>query len=72
MLTEKQKEILYIIKNYIDKEKISPSIREIGQLAGLKSTSTVHSYLNRLESKGYIYRSENRARSLRVKEAEGI
>lgn len=49
MITEKQQEILNIIKNYIDKEKISPSIREIGELAGLKSISTVHSYLKRLE-----------------------
>lgn len=68
MLTKKQQNILNIIKNYIDEEKISPTIREIGVLAGLKSTSTIHSYIERLEEKGYIYRSENCPRSIRVKE----
>lgn len=68
MITEKQQEILNIIKNYIDKEKIPPSIREIGDLAGLRSTSTVHSYLNRLEKNGYIHRTNGCARSLRIKE----
>lgn len=68
MLTDKQLEILEIIKEYINKEKMAPSIREICEIAGLKSTSTVHSYLNRLESKGYIYRTDNCARSLRVRE----
>lgn len=68
MLTEKQQKILNIIKNYIDKEKISPTIREIGKLAGLSSTATVSSYIERLEDKGYIYRMENCPRSIRLKE----
>lgn len=68
MLTEKQKEIFNIIKKFIDKEKISPTVREIGEIAGLKSSSTVHSYLSRLERKGYIYRSDNCPRSIRVKD----
>lgn len=68
MLTEKQKKIFEIIKNYIDKEKIAPTIREIGILAGLRSSSTVHSHIETLEEKGYIYRLENCPRSIRVKE----
>ncbi|MZK53867.1 LexA family protein [Clostridium beijerinckii] len=68
MLTEKQREIFNIIKNYIDKERISPTIREICEIAGLKSSSTVHSYLSRLEEKGYIYKLDNCPRSIRVKE----
>lgn len=67
-LPEKQQKILGIIKNYIDREKMSPTIREIGELAGLKSPSTVHSYLNRLEKNGYIHRTNGCPRSLRVKE----
>ncbi|EKQ56408.1 MULTISPECIES: winged helix-turn-helix transcriptional regulator [unclassified Clostridium] len=70
MLTEKQQRILDIIKNFMEKEKISPTIREIGEMSGLKSSSTVHSYLSRLEKKGYIYRTNNCARSLRVKEGK--
>ncbi|OCA99617.1 transcriptional regulator [Clostridium beijerinckii] len=68
MLTEKQQEILDIIKNYIVKEKISPTVREIGKLAGLTSTSSVHAHIERLERKGYIYRSSNCPRSIRIKD----
>ncbi|ABR36060.1 transcriptional regulator [Clostridium beijerinckii] len=68
MLTEKQQEILNIIKNYIGKEKISPTVREIGKLAGLASTSSVHAHIERLEKKGYIYRSGKCPRSIRIKD----
>lgn len=66
MLTEKQKQILNIIKNYIDTEKISPTIREIAKIAGLSSTATVSAYIEKLEDKGYIGRLENCPRSIRV------
>lgn len=68
MLTQKQQKIFNIIKNYIDKEKIAPTVREIAQFAELASTSTVHRHLKRLEDKGYIYKSENCPRSIRIKE----
>lgn len=68
MLTEKQQKIFDIIKNYIDKEKISPTVREIGRIAGLNSTSSVHAHIERLEKKGYIYRLDNCPRSIRVKD----
>ena len=67
MLTGKQEGILNIIKNYINNEKISPTVREIGRIAGLASTSTVHNYLKILEEKGYIHKSENCPRSIRLK-----
>lgn len=65
-MAKKQKEILDIIIKYIDKEEISPTTREIGELAGLSSTSTVHGYLNRLEERGYITRRKEIPRSIRV------
>lgn len=68
MLTEKQQKILDIIRDYINKEKMSPTIREIGIVAGLRSSATVHSHIETLEEKGYIYRLENCPRSIRVKE----
>ena len=46
------------ILDYIEKQaKINgypPSVREIGKAVGLKSTATVHGYLEKLEQKGYI------------------
>lgn len=66
MLTKKQNEILDIIIKYIEHEGIAPTTREIGELAGLSSTSTVHGYLTRLEERGYITRRKESPRSIRV------
>lgn len=67
-MTEKQKEILEIIKNYIKKEKIPPTVREIAKMAGLTSTSTVQGYINKLEKEGYISKEKGCNRSIRIKE----
>jgi repressor LexA len=66
MLTEREAEILNIITDYIKENEYAPSVREIGKLAGLKSSSTVHMYLKNLELKGFIERRENLPRALRV------
>lgn len=67
MLTEKQKEIFDIIKIYIEKEKIPPTVREIGAIAGLTSTSTVQGYINALEREGFISKDKGCCRSIRIK-----
>ena len=46
---------------------IVPSVREIGEHVGLKSTGSVQRYLERLEEAGYIERDSMRSRSIRVK-----
>lgn len=66
MLSKKQGEILDKISNYIEEEGISPTVREIMELANLSSTSTVHGYLKRFQSKGYISRNNDCPRSIRV------
>ncbi|MGJ0848077.1 winged helix-turn-helix transcriptional regulator [Tissierella praeacuta] len=66
MLNERELEILNAIVNYIKQNGYAPSVREIGKIVGLKSTSTVHTYLKSLESKGFIERKENSPRTLRV------
>lgn len=43
-----------------------PSIREICSAVGLKSTSTVHTYLNKLEECGYIKRDSTKTRAIEV------
>lgn len=68
MLTEKQKMILDIIKNYIDKEKIPPTVREICKIADISSTSSVQAHIDRLEKKGYIKKDKGCNRSIRIKE----
>jgi repressor LexA len=44
------------IKEYMLKYGYCPSIEEIGEAVGLKSKSSVHIYMDRLESKGKIIR----------------
>lgn len=66
MLNKRELEILNAIINYIEENGFSPTVREIGKIVGLNSSSTVHGYLNKLEQKGYIERKANSPRALRV------
>ena len=66
MLTKKRKIVLKAINEYIQKERISPTVREIGDILGLSSTSTVQGYIDRLEKRGYITRKKDCSRSIRV------
>ena len=63
-LTDKQRQIYDYIKLYISKFGFPPSVREICQAVGLKSTSAVHYHLNALEELGLITRSEGKTRAI--------
>ncbi len=65
-LTEKEKAMYEFICETIRKEGFAPSVRDIQNALGIKSTSTVHSYLNRLEEKGAIRKENGKSRTLRV------
>jgi SOS-response transcriptional repressor LexA len=65
-LTDKEKQILKAIINYIDKNEISPTVREIADITQIKSTSTVQGHLEKLKNKGYIGRRETMPRTIRV------
>ena len=58
-LNKREKTILKFIEKQIMTDGYPPSVREIGKSVGLSSTATVHSYLNKLEEKGYI-KKENK------------
>lgn len=66
ILTEKQYEILNIIKDFIDKYGYSPTVREIGKIAGLNSPATVWVHLKHLKEKDYIYYAEGKMRTIRI------
>lgn len=53
-LSEKQKLILDFLKSESSEKGYIPSVREICEHVELKSISTVHSHLNKLEQLGYI------------------
>jgi repressor LexA len=69
MLTEKkdkQSEIYNFIKDQIQLKGYPPAVREICLAVGLKSTSTVHGHLERLEKKGYIRRDPTKPRAIEL------
>ena len=65
-LTKRQQEILDFIRAEIHRRGFPPSVREIGEAVGLSSSSTVHSHLAALESKGLIRRDPSKPRALEV------
>lgn len=65
-LTAKQADILHCLYSCIQEKGFPPSIREICSVVGLKSTSSVHSYLEALENKGYIVRENHSSRSIKL------
>ena len=65
-LTEREREIYNFILTNIRNEGYAPSVRDICNALDMKSTSTVHTYLARLEQKGFIQKDAGKSRSLRV------
>lgn len=65
---DKQNEIYEFLKTYTDNKGYPPSVREICEAVGLKSTSSVHGHLKRLESKGLIKRDPTKPRALEIKD----
>jgi repressor LexA len=67
-LGNKQKQIYDYIKEEIKTKGYPPSVREICDAVDLKSTSTVHGHLVRLEKKGYIRRDATKPRAIEIME----
>lgn len=61
-----QGRILAYIQDEIKSRGYAPSVREIGEAVGLKSTSTVHGHLMRLEKKGLLHRDAMKPRAMGV------
>ena len=62
-----QQRILDFIEQEIAQKGYPPSVREIGDAVGLKSTSTVHGHLCRLEARGLLRRDAMKPRAMEVK-----
>ena len=67
---EKEKEILDIIKTFINENGYSPTVREICGLSGLRSTSSVHGHIKRLKAKGHITNGVVMPRSIALTKKE--
>jgi repressor LexA len=65
-LTLRQRRILEMIKDTVERRGYPPSIREMGDAVGLASSSSVAHQLKMLEAKGFLRRDPNRPRALEV------
>lgn len=65
-LNTRQYEVLKYIKTQIREKSYPPSVREICVAVNLKSTSTVHGYLKKLEEFGYIKRDSTKTRAIEI------
>jgi repressor LexA len=62
----RQREVLEVIRAWVERFGYPPSVREIGEAVGLTSTSSVSYQLRALEQKGYLRRDPNRPRAIGV------
>ncbi len=65
-LNKREKAILKYIEKQVNANGYPPSVREIGKAVDLKSTATVHGYLESLEKKGYIKKESQKGRTLKL------
>ena len=65
-LSDKQREILACINEAITRTGYPPSLREIGDLVGLSSISSVSHQLTQLELRGFIRRDPNLNRAIEI------
>ena len=65
-LSARQREILDLILTTVADRGYPPSVREIGEVVGLSSPSTVHSHLSALVKAGYLRRDPSKPRAIEV------
>jgi repressor LexA len=70
-LTPRQRKVLEVIVENVERRGYPPSMREIGEAVGLTSPSSVAHQLGALERKGYLRRDPNRPRAIEVRSPDG-
>ena len=66
-LTPRQRKVLEVIRDHVERAGYPPSVREIGDAVGLTSTSSVAHQMRVLEKKGFLRRDPHRPRALDVR-----
>lgn len=65
-LTKRQAQTLDYIRQSIEQRGYPPTLREIGEFMGIRSTNGVNDHLRALERKGYLRREDMKSRALRL------
>jgi len=68
-LTKRQSQTLDFIRRSINERGYPPTLREIGEYMGIRSTNGVNDHLRALERKGYLRREDMKSRALKLVEA---
>ncbi|MGI8698486.1 MAG: transcriptional repressor LexA [Mycobacteriales bacterium] len=68
-LTARQRRVLEVIRDSVERRGYPPSMREIGEAVGLTSTSSVAHQLATLQRKGLLRRDANRPRAVEIRSA---
>ena len=66
VLTARQQKILQVIRDFAQRRGYAPTLREIGEAAGLASGSSVSYQLSILQRRGYLRRSAGRPRTIEL------
>ena len=69
---EKLTKVMDYIRKFQEENGYTPSVREIGQECNIKSTATVHTYLERLRDKGYLSKTDRKKRSVSIGRGSGV
>lgn len=64
-LTKRQATVLELIAQHIEEAGYPPTIRELGDALGIRSTNGVNDHLKALEKKGYLSREDAKSRTMR-------
>ncbi|HLV68820.1 MAG TPA: transcriptional repressor LexA [Polyangiaceae bacterium] len=65
-LTKRQEQTLEFIRRSIEERGYPPTLREIGEYMGIRSTNGVNDHLRALERKGYLRREDMKSRALKL------
>ena len=65
-ISDRQRQILHLILETVERRGYPPTVREIGEAVGLSSPSTVHSHLSVLVDQGYLRRDPSKPRAIEV------
>jgi repressor LexA len=66
-LTPRQRKVLEVIRDSVERRGYPPTVREIGEAVGLTSTSSVSHQLATLQKKGFLRRDPSRPRAVDVR-----
>ena len=65
-------QVMDYIRKFSEENGYTPSVREIGKECNIKSTATVYSYIQKLQERGYLNKTENKKRSVTFAKSSGV